>query len=403
MKQKFTLMLNVTAAGALVLGAAGCGRGKGGPPVMPPASVTLATVVAVDTPVEISGFGTTEDRATVDIVPQVSGLLQSTAIQDGAVVTNEQPLFYVDASDYAARVKQAEGMVAANRADLDLSRQTLTRNAALLEKKLISAEQYDTLKTRVTASEAQLAMNEAALELARLSLARCTIRAPFAGVCSKRLVDDGTLLAAGMTRLINIRSYDPLDVEFSVPEQHLGALREARAKGPVKVEILPRGDTNLYTGSLSFIDNAVNPLTGTILLRAQVPNPELRLWSRQFVEVHVESGVIPGALMVPESAVQFGKLGPYVFAVTAESKADLRPVQTGIRHDDMIQIVRGVQAGDRVVVHGQLLLYPGAAVAEAKAAPAQPGAPAGDAKPAAPAAGGGAPDSAKDAKPAAHS
>lgn len=377
MNRSTCLALTSPVAGALLLGLAGCGKPQGGPPPMPPVSVRLAPVTALDTPVEIVAFGTTEHRASVDIVPQVSGLLQQTLIADGAVVTNGQPLFLIDASDYAARVRQAEGLVAANRADLDLSRQTLQRNEALLDKKLISAEQFDTLKTRVAAAEAQLAMNEAALEQARLSLERCTIRAPFAGVCSKRLVNDGSLLAAGVTRLINIRSYDPMDAEFSVPEQHLATLRAAQAAGPVRVEIMPRGDTNLYTGTLTFIDNAVNPQTGTLLLRAQFPNPDLRLWSRQFVDVYVAAGTVPGALMVPESAVQFGKQGTYLYAVTADNKAEMRPVRTGVRHDDTIQIVSGVAAGDRVVVHGQLMLYPGAAVAEPPPANGQATKPAG--------------------------
>ena len=376
MNRSLCLALNVGAAGALLLGVSSCGKAKGGPPQMPPASVRLATVVAVDTPIEIVSFGTTEDHASVDIVPQISGLLQKTLIVDGAVVTNGQPLFLIDPSDYAARVRQAEGLVAANRAALDLSRQTLKRNEVMLEKKLISAEQFDTLKTQVTATEAQLAMDEAALDEARLNLARCTISAPFAGVCSKRMADDGSLVAAGVTRLINIRSYDPLDVEFSVPEQHLAVLREAQARGSVRVEIVPRGETNLYTGKLTFIDNAVNSLTGTILLRAQVPNADLRLWSRQFVDVYVAAGMIPEALMVPESAVQFGKQGTFLYAVTSDDKADMRPIRTGIRHDDMIQIISGVAAGDRVVVQGQLMLRPGAAVAEPKAAPAPGAAPA---------------------------
>ena len=343
---------------------------------MPPVSVRLAKVAAINTPIEIVSFGTTEDHASVDLVPQVSGLLQKTLIADGAVVTNGQPLFLIDSSDYAARVRQAEGLVAANRAALDLSRQTLQRNEAMLEKKLISAEQFDTLKTQVKATEAQLAINEAALDEARLNLDRCTISAPFAGVCSKRLADDGSLVGAGVTRLVNIRSYDPLDVEFSVPEQHLSVLRAAQARGDVRVEIVPRGETNLYTGKLTFIDNAVNSMTGTILLRAQVANADLHLWSRQFVDVYVAAGFIPEALMVPESAVQFGKQGTFLYAVTADNKAELRSIRTGIRHDDFIQIVSGVSAGDRVVVQGQLMLRPGADVAEPQATPAPGAAPA---------------------------
>lgn len=370
-------ILNWSATGALVLLSASCRKGQDAPFQPPPVAVRLATVMAVDTPIEIVSFGTTEDLASVDIAPQVSGILQQTLIADGAVVTNGQPLFVVDPSDYAARVRQAEGTLAAVKADLDLKRQTLERNAALLEKKLISAEQFDSLKTAVAAAEALLAMNTAALDQARLNLERCTIRAPFDGVCSKRLVDTGALLAAGVSRLINIRSYDPLNVEFSVPEQHLATVRAAMDKGPVRVEIMPRGETNLYTGRLTFIDNAVNALTGTILLRAQVPNPGLHLWARQFVDVYLAAGFVPQALMVPESTVQFGKQGTYLYVVGPDSKVQPRPVRTGVRHDDFIQIVSGVQAGDRVVVQGQLMLYPGAAVMEPPVAPAAGTPPAG--------------------------
>jgi multidrug resistance efflux pump len=121
----------------------------------------------MDTPVAINAFGNTKDRASVDIVPQVSGVLVKTLIQDGAVVTNGQPLFLIDPSDYAARVRQAEGLVAADKANLNLSRLTLERNRSLLEKELISAESFDTLKTRVEAASAQLSADEATLEQLR--------------------------------------------------------------------------------------------------------------------------------------------------------------------------------------------------------------------------------------------
>ena len=380
MKWNCRLPLVVLAGGLLAVTGGGCGKPRSGPPfVPPPAAVHMALALQTNAPILIETFGNTRDRAGVDVVPQVSGMLMKTLIRDGDVVTNGQPLFLIDSSDYAARVRQAEGVVKADRANLELSRGTLERTRALFDKKLVSEETFDSLKTRVSAAEGQVQMDEAALEQARLALARCTVAAPMAGVCSKRYVDDGNLVAAGQSRLTNIRSYDPMIVEFSISEQYLEVVRRALAEGTARLEVVPRGSTNRVAGSVTFVDNAVNMLNGSILLRGEVPNPDLKLWAGQFADITLAAGVIPGAVMVPEGAVQYGKHGPYLYAVK-DGKADLRPVKTGARAGSLIQIMEGVAPGEPVVVLGQLMLFPGAPVAEAQppeAAGGVPGKPAG--------------------------
>ena len=199
MKQRLRLVGMLAAGCALALITSACGK-HGGPPQRPPVAVQTAAALKMDTPVIIHAFGNTKDQSSIDILPQVSGKLVQTFIQDGAVVTNGQPLFLIDPSDYAARVRQVEGAVAADRANVNLSRITLERNQPLLEKQLISTEDFDTLKTRVDAAEAQLQADEAALDLANLNLSRCTITSSVAGVCSKRYVDDGNLVAAGQSK-----------------------------------------------------------------------------------------------------------------------------------------------------------------------------------------------------------
>ena len=362
----------------LVVALAGCGK-QGGPPPKMAFPVKLTPAIKMDAPVLITAFGNTEDRLSVDIVPQVSGLLMKTYIEDGAVVANGQPLFLIDPRDYAARVQQAEAAVAADQANLDLARLTFQRNQPLLAKKLISTEDFDTLKTKVDAAAAALKADEAQLAQARLNLERCTITAPLAGVCSKRFVDEGNLVAAGQSRLTNIRSYDPLDIQFSVSEEYLPLLRHVMATDPIKLEIIPRGATNRFYGTLTFLDNAVDSTTGTILLRGQVPNSDMKLWAHQFIDVHIVAGTIPDAVMVPEGVVQFGKQGPYLFVVTPDSKADLRLVKMGVRVGDLVQIESGVKAGESVVVLGQLMLFPGAPVMDVAKVP-QGGGAAGGAK-----------------------
>ena len=350
---------------------AGCGKEAPPPKMAFPVKMTLA--VQMDTPVVISAFGNTKERMSVDMIPQVSGQLLQTFIKDGAIVTNGQPLFQIDPRDYAARVQQAKAAIAADKANLELARLTVERNQPLLAKKLISAEDFDTLKTKCASAEAALQSDEAALDLANLNLSRCTITAPLAGLCSVRYADDGNLVAAGMTRLVNIRSYDPLFVDFSVSEEYLPLIRRAVAAGPVKLELVPRGETNVYTGKLDFIDNAVSTMTGTIQLRGSAPNADLKLWAQQFVSVSVHAGSVPGAVMVPEGAVQFGKQGPYLFVINKENKAEMRIVQLGVRYRDLLQCVSGVAAGENVVVLGQLMLFPGAPVMDAtKPPPAAP-------------------------------
>jgi RND family efflux transporter MFP subunit len=384
----------------VLLGTTSCKRPSGGPPAFPPPAVRTATAVQEDTPVILTAFGTTVERASVDVVPQVSGTLIRSLVEDGAVVTNGQPLFEIDPRDYALRVRQVESQLTANRATRELARSMLARSRELHEKKLVPDEQIDELQARLLAAEAQVQADESLLDQARLNLSRCSISAPLTGICSRRYLDPGNLAAAGGTRLINIRCCDPLTVEFAVSEQHLPAIRQALQTPPVRLEIIPRGETNRYAGTLVFLDNAVSPQTGTILLRGQVPNPDQRLWARQFVEIRLVAATVPGAVMVPEGAVQFGKSGTYLYTVAttnyqqtvtntptpAELKAGaspavfttnvtaevatLRIVQTGARYHDRIQIVRGVAPQERVVVLGQLMLRPGATVRDLSQLPA---------------------------------
>jgi multidrug efflux system membrane fusion protein len=340
---------------------------------MPPVSVRTAVARQADMPIVIPTFGTTEDRINVNVVPQVSGILRECLIRDGAVVTNGQPLFRIDDSDHALRVRQTEGLVKADEANVALARGTLARTRPLADKEMVSEESLDALRARLDAAEAQLQVNRASLDQARLNLERCTVTAAVAGVCSKVYVDEGNLVAAGVTRLTNIRAYDPLRVSFSVPETHLPVLREAMGASKARIDVLPRGETNRYDGSLEFLDNAVNPATGTILLRGLVPNPRQRLWANQFVEVRVFAGAVAGAVLVPESAVLFGKQGAYLFAVGNENKAEMRIVRPGARFDNELQIESGVAAGETVVVAGQFLLFPGAtAMDPSKMPPPQP-------------------------------
>lgn len=368
------------AGAALLLVTTSCGRQGGGPMQRPPSSVVTAPAVVIEAPLAIDAFGRTRDTANVDVVAQVSGTLMETLIADGAPVTNGQALFRIDPRDYEAQVRRAEGLVAADQANVALARSTLERTRALLEQELVSREAFDTLQARVDAATAQLAADTAMLDKARLDLSRCTVTAPMDGLCSTRYVNDGNLVVAAQTRLTNIRRYDPIYVDFSVPDLYVGRLREALAAGPVPMVVTPRGTTNGVAGTVEFIENTISAQTGTIMLRGQAPNPALTLWAGQFVDVYVVAGHVPDAVMVPESAVLYGKQGSYLYVVTSNSTVELRPAPLGVRHQGQIQILHGVAAGEKIVTMGQLMLFPGAPVAESAPGAAAGGPPAGGAR-----------------------
>ncbi len=355
---------------ALSLLTSACDKKPAGPPPSaPPVMVQLTPAIETDIPVIITTYGTTQDKENVDIVPQVSGQLISVLFQEGAIVTNGQPLFQIDPRDYQMRIQQAEGMIAADKSALALARTTLTRNQPLMEKRLISEEVFDAIKNKVNTIEAQLAIDQAALDQAQLNLSRCTLVSPIDGICSKRYVDAGNLVAAGVTRLTNVRNYSPLRLECTLSEQYLPRLRTALAQGPIPVEIIPRGDTNSYPGTLTFIDNAVDSTTGTILLRGEVPNPNLALWVKQFVDIKIMTDSIPNAVMIPESAVQFGKNGPYLYIANSNNISELRVVKTGLRHNNLIQIASGVKAGESVITLGLVMMRPGATIVDTSKLP----------------------------------
>jgi len=333
--------------------------------------VTITPAIKMDTPVVITTYGNTQDKESADIVPQVSGQLISVLFQEGAMVTNGQPLAQIDPRDYQMRVQQAEGMIAADKSALDLAHLTLTRNQPLLEKRLISQEVFDTISNKVTSLEAQLAIDQAALDQARLNLSRCTLVSPIDGICSKRYVDAGNLVAAGASRLTNVRNNSPLRLECTLSEQYFSQIRAALLKGPIPVEITPRGDTNHYPATLSFIDNAVDPMTGTILLRGEVPNPNRTLWAKQFVDIRIIESIISDAILIPESAVQFSKDGAYLYVVSSNNISELRHVKTGIRHKTMLQITDGVSEGENIITTGLVMMRPGATVMDVAKLPPQ--------------------------------
>lgn len=348
-------------AATLALGAAlalGCGnrddaaRGAGRP-----VPVRVARAAERDVPVEIRAVGKIVASQSVAIRAQAGGTLVAAHFTEGSVVTKGDVLLEIDRRPYQAALAEARAKLAEDRARAANAREDARRYADLAEKEFVTRQQAETAKANAVALEAAVLGGEAAVERAALNLSHCTIRAPISGRTGRLLVTPGNLVSAGAPEpLVTIEQIRPVYAQFAVPERHLAALR-ARRESPPPVRIRTTGAASETTGSLDFLDNAVDPATGTILLRATFPNADESLWPGQVVEVAVQVAERARAVVVPSSAVASGQQGEYAYVVT-DGKAELRPVvvdQTGATE---AVIAKGIAAGEVVVTEGQLRLRP---------------------------------------------
>jgi multidrug efflux system membrane fusion protein len=329
---------------------------------IPPRPVETAVADQKDVPIYIDSFGSLTSINNVDIKSQVTGKILDAHFKEGDMVKKGDLLFSIDPSEFKANLDKAVAAVAQDTADLKMKRDTLERNRKLVEQNLVSKQDFEKYETDVTSAEAKLSLDQANVELEKINLEYCSIKSPIDGITGKRLVDPGNIVPANTgATLVNIKSIDPLYVDFTIIERDLERARSSMAESKLTVQIIT-DDGNKYSGSLEFLDNAVDNTTGTISLRATIPNPDKKLWSGQFVRVRLILGIEKNAVIVPYSAVQIGQKGYYLFAVTSDNKADLRFVKVGSRQEDDIVIKDGVKSGEKIVTVGQMGLAPGVSV-----------------------------------------
>jgi membrane fusion protein, multidrug efflux system len=331
------------------------------PPAAPPVPVTVATAERRAVPFELAATGTVEPLQSVAVQAQVSGILQRVAFKEGDEVKQGQMLFQLDPRPYRAALDQALAVLARDRAQASNAAQEAKRYESLAEKQYVTAQQYDQARTTAAASEATLAASQAAVDQARLNLQYATIRAPIGGRTGSLLIREGNLVRANATEpLVVINRLRPILVRFAVPAANLPLIQEHLGKGIV-VRAEPSGGGGPSEGALSFVNNAVDSSTGTILLKGRFPNDDGSLWPGGFVDVRLQLYVEPDALVVPAAAVVSGQQGSFVFMIQPDSSATTRPVTVSRTAGDLA-IVTGVQPGDRVVVDGQLRLRQGSKV-----------------------------------------
>jgi multidrug efflux system membrane fusion protein len=343
------------------------GKGGKGPPAVP---VIVAAAEQRTVPIRLTAIGNVEAFQTVSIKARIDGQIMEVKFREGQAVSKGEILFRIDPRPYQATLRQAEANALRDAAARDQARSQAKRYQELLDKNFISKEAYAQIRTNAETAEATANASRAALENARLNLEYCTISSPLDGYVGKVLLQAGNLVKANdVASLVIINQVKPIYVNFAVPEQSLPEVRKHMAAGPMSVDVVPPDPSAPRVGgTLIFVDNAVDPSTGTIRLRAQFDNVEAALWPGQFVNVSVRLYEQADAITIPSSAVQTGPEGQYVYVVGPDSLADIRKVVVQRADGEITVIASGLAKGERVVTRGQLRLGPKTRVQIAKPA-----------------------------------
>jgi multidrug efflux system membrane fusion protein len=355
----------------LILAAAGCDNKA--PPAIerPPAPVSVVAATTADVPVYIDAIGKIVAREVVSIQPQVSGRIIQIHFTDGADVKTGQILFSIDPRPFQAELNAAEANLAQAKAALDLAKINFARLENVKDQRAIPRQDYDTKKNAVAVAEAQVKQNLAAVENARLNVNYCTIRSPISGRAGQRLVDVGNVVTANNSLLLVIQRLDPVYADFTITQNDLTAVQRNMARGTLAVEVrLPDEPDRATDGKLIFLDNSVQEGTGTLKLRATVPNNDRRFWPGRLANVRLILATHRNAVLIPADAPQMSAKGPFVYVVKQDSTAELRPVSLGQRQGDLVVVDKGLSSGEQVVVQGQLGVTPEGKVRVTQSGPA---------------------------------
>jgi multidrug efflux system membrane fusion protein len=357
--KKFDLIMVVAAAFA-----AGCSPAdppaKKDPPAVPAQAVQA---VEKSVPVQLHVIGNVTPISKVTVRAQNTDKLETVHFKEGQPVRQGDLLFTLDPRPSQAALDAARANLARDTALLESGKIELARDLKLFAEKIVSQDEIDTNKAGLDASTSIVAADAAAVSNAAVNLEYCFIRSPVDGVTGSQQVFAGDVVKSPDDVMVMINQIHPIYVAFAVPEQYLTEIKKEMSHKTLKVETTFAGFQGAAPqGELTFVDNSVDPTTGTIQLKGTFANEDGTLWPGQFVQVTLTLSEIAHAIVVPSQAVQTGQNGEFVYVVKADQTVESRPVTTGDTVEGETVVTSGLQAGETVVTDGQLLLESGSKV-----------------------------------------
>lgn len=333
-------------------------------PITPTYPVRTTVAIQKEAPIFIEALGHIDSIHAISLKSRIEGEITGVYFTQGQEVKKNDLLFTIDPRPYEAALKEAEATLTENLANLALAAEKVKRYRTLVKDEYYAQIDYETLQANYAATAALVEQNKAQVDTAKINLNYCWIYAPIDGMMGILQVDQGNLVSNDGTTLSTLNQMNPIYVTFSIPEYQLAQVLKYQGERNLKVLATHNDFTQeAFEGQLFMINNSVDANTGMITLRAQFDNQKLQLWPGQFIRTRLILHTVADAVIIPYTALQLTQNGPVVFVVKEDHTVEQRPVSLGQRENENVMILKGLKEGEKIVLEGQINLYPGAKVA----------------------------------------
>jgi multidrug efflux system membrane fusion protein len=326
--------------------------------------VIAAAATRQPVPFEITAIGQVTPWQSVAVKPRIDGQIYTVNFHPGDEVKAGQVLFKLDDRQLLAQLAQAQATLARDRASLANFKREAERQSELSSKEFTTKKSFEDARTQVEVTESTVKADLASIDNLKVQVSYCTIVAPIEGRVGDVLLTAGNnVRVADVNPMVTIIQLHPIAVQFGIPQRYFTMVRQVTANGTAETLAIPAGGSGkTLTGRLTFLDNTIDPATGSFQVKAEFANTDSALWPGMFVNVTVRLGGDENALVVPNAAVMNGQQGPYTYVVKADATVEARPIVVARTTPTVAVIEKGLQPGEQVVIEGQLRVTNGTRV-----------------------------------------